>query len=88
MQDLYYLEQQSNPGPFSSTEQVKMFMEQMPEAKEKSQQIYIEVRFQKNTNKFIKNDNVIFCLKRAEMSLIFVCILTNHAVSLAYQWVI
>ena len=35
LQDLEYLKQQSNPGPFTSTEQVKTFMEQIPESKEK-----------------------------------------------------
>ena len=33
LQDLEYLKQQSNPGPFTSTEQVKTFMEQIPEPK-------------------------------------------------------
>ena len=90
-----YLKQQSNPGPFTSTEQAKTFMEQIPESKEKTQRMYIEVRFQKNTSKFLKKDNAIFRLKRdgkiyqrLTMSLIFVCILTNCAASVAYQWVI
>ena len=39
-------------------------MEQIPESKEKNQQMYIEVRFQKNTSKFFKKDNAIFRLKR------------------------
>ena len=39
-------------------------MEQIPESKEKNQQMYIEVRFQKNTSKFLKKDNAIFYLKR------------------------
>ena len=64
MQDLEYLKQQSNPGPFTSTEQVKTFMEQIPEFKEKNQQMHIEVRFQKSTSKFLKKDNAIFHLKR------------------------
>ena len=64
MQDLEYLKQQSNPGPFTSTEQVKTFMKQIPESKEKKQRMYIEVRFQKNTSKFLKKDNAIFRLKR------------------------
>ena len=64
LQDLEYLKQQSNPGPFTSTEQVKTFMKQIPEFKEKKQRMYIEVRFQKNTSKFLKKDNAIFCLKR------------------------
>ena len=70
-------------------------MEQIPESKEKNQRMYNEVRFQKNTCKFLKKDNAIFRLKRdginlptSDMSLIFVCILINRAVSVAYQWVI
>ena len=39
-------------------------MEQIPESQEKNQQMYIEVRFQKNTRKFLKKDNAIFHLKR------------------------
>ena len=56
--------------------------------------MYIAVRFQKNTSKCLKKDNVIFRLKRdgknlpTSKSLIFVCILTSRAVSVAYQWVI
>ena len=95
LQDLEYLKQQSNPGPFTSTEQVKTFMEQIPESKEKNQQMYIEVRFQKNTSKFLKKDNAIYRLKRGRKNLptsdyVFnlCCILTNCAVSVAYQWVI
>ena len=64
LQNLEYLKQQSNPGPFTSTEQVKMFMEQILESKEKNQQMYIEVRLQKNTSKSLKKDYAIFCLKR------------------------
>ena len=64
LQELEYLKQQSNPGPFTSKEQVKTFMEQIPESKEKKQQLYIKVRFQKNTSKFLKKDNAIFRLKR------------------------
>ena len=94
MQDVEYLKQQSNLGPFTSTEQVQTFMEQIPESKEKNQRMYIEVRFQKSASKFLKKDNSIFRLKRdgknllTSMSLIYVCILTNRAVSVAYQWVI
>ena len=68
-------------------------MEQIPESKEKTQQMHIKVRFQKNTSKFLKKDNAIFRLKKdvyqhLTMSLIFICILTNRAVSVADQWVI
>ena len=69
MEDLEYLKQQSNPGLFTCTEQVKMFMEQIPESKEKNEQMYIKVRFQKNTSKFLKKDNAIFRLKRDEKNL-------------------
>ena len=48
LQDLEYLKQQSNPGPFTSTEQVKTFMKQIPESTEKYQRMYIEVRFQEH----------------------------------------
>ena len=44
LQDLEYLKQQLNPGPFTRIEQVKTFMEQIPESKEKNQGMYIEVR--------------------------------------------
>ena len=38
-------------------------MEQIPESKEKNQRMYIEVRFQKNTSKFLKKDCVFnLCL--------------------------
>ena len=56
--------------------------------------MYIEKRFQKKASKFLKKDNTIFRLKRdgenlpTSMFLIFVCILTNRAVSVAFQWVI
>ena len=49
--------------------QAKTFTEQTPESKEKNQQMYIEVRFQKNTSKFLKKDNAIFRLKRDEKNL-------------------
>ena len=45
LQDLEYLKQQLNPRPFTRIEQVKTFMEQIPESKEKNQGMYIEVRF-------------------------------------------
>ena len=45
LQDLEYLKQQLNPGLFTRIEQVKTFMEQIPESKEKNQGMYIEVRF-------------------------------------------
>ena len=65
MQDLEYLKQQQlNPGPFISAEQVKIFVEQILECKEKNQRMYIEKRFQKKTSKFLKKDNTIFRLKR------------------------
>ena len=35
LQDFEYLKQQSNPGPFPSTEHAKTFMEQILESKEK-----------------------------------------------------
>ena len=38
-------------------------MEQIPESKEKNQRMYIKVRFQKNTSKFLKKDNAIFRLE-------------------------
>ena len=69
MEDLEYLKQQSNPGLFTSTEQVKMFMKQIPESKEKNEQMYIKVRFQKNTSEFLKKDNATFRLKRDEKNL-------------------
>ena len=45
LQDLEYLKQQLNPRPFTRIEQVKTFMEQISESKEKNQGMYIEVRF-------------------------------------------
>ena len=64
LQDLEYLKQQLNPGPFISAEQVKTFVEQILECKEKNQRMCIEKRFQKKTSKFLKKDNAIFRLKR------------------------
>ena len=44
-------------------------MKQIPESKEKNEQMYIKVRFQKNTSEFLKKDNATFRLKRDEKNL-------------------
>ena len=63
LQDLEYLKQQSNPGNLNRSWNKHLSL------KKKSQQMYIEVRFQKNTSKFLKKDNAIFRLKRDEKNL-------------------
>ena len=63
LQDLEYLKQQSNPDKLKRSRNKHLSL------KKKTQQMYIEVRFQKNTSKFLKKDNAIFRLKRDEKTL-------------------
>ena len=60
LDDLDFLKQQKVPGPFTTVEEVKSFLESEDESKEKNHRLYIEVRFQKNTTQSLKKDSSVF----------------------------
>ena len=61
--DLEFLQKQPIPGPFTNSDQVKHYMDELSEGKEKNHRIYIEVRFQRNTSNALKKDASVFRLK-------------------------
>ena len=64
LDDLDFLRKQRHPGPFTTSEAVTSFKENEAEGKEKKKQMYIEVRFQRNTSQSLKKEAAAFRLKR------------------------
>ena len=50
LKDLEFLRNQIPSGPFTKSEDVNSFMEDIPESEDKNNRIFIEIRFQKNTS--------------------------------------
>ena len=50
LNDLDFLRKQPSPGSFTISEAVTPFMKNEAKGKEKNKQMYIEVRFQRNTS--------------------------------------
>ena len=49
LKDLEFLRNQVPSGPFTKSEDVNSFMEDIPESEDKNNRMFIEIRFQKNT---------------------------------------
>ena len=50
LKDLEFLRNQIPSGPFTKSEDVNSFMEDIPESEDKNNRMFIEIRFQKNTS--------------------------------------
>ena len=64
LDDLDFLRKQRHPEPFTTSEAVTSFKENEAKGKEKKKQMYIEVRFQRNTSQSLKKEAAAFRLKR------------------------
>lgn len=53
LQDLEYLQKQSFPGPFSTSEKVTEFMDSEQERKEKIGRMYKKICFQRNSSQAV-----------------------------------
>ena len=69
LEDLEYLKRQKYPGPFTSTSDVKDFMDSEPESKFKNERMYKEIRFQRNSSTSMKRDSAVFRLKSCHKNL-------------------
>ena len=70
LEDLDFLRNQVTPGPFTTSEEVKKFMESEPESDNKNRRMYHEVRFQRNTSQALKKEAAVFRLKRDSRNLL------------------
>ena len=69
LEDLEFLKRQKYPGPFTSTSDVKDFMDSEPESKFKNERMYKEIRFQRNSSTSMKRDSAVFRLKSCHKNL-------------------
>lgn len=61
--DLQFLKDQTSPSPFTCKDDVRKFMESCGDEKEKTEQIYIEVRYGK-ASLWFGNNKTMFRLKK------------------------
>ena len=69
LNDLSILKEQEIPGPFTSSNEIQIFMNSCPDSKEKNKRLYLEVRYARESSLSLKRTAAVFKLKSAGKNL-------------------